>query len=136
MFSHIFAGTAGVAVSTTGCGEHLVRTFLAKEIGSSLSQDGDAAQALRDVMKVKFDDSEFLVSVREKLGGAICLRHDGDSGRTDFLWTHTTASMGLAFQTTRCQQPTVRMSRLPNGCKPGPGATHTLVERVVFDKVE
>ena len=34
-------------------------------------------------------------------------------GRGDFLWTHTTASMGIAYMTTSDAKATTVMSRLP-----------------------
>ena len=122
-------------MSTTGCGEHLVRTFLARECAQVLadSQDSEddakleegggdggggidgssAIMALKDCMSDRFAESEFLCTVPEKLGGAICLRFDRHSLKGEFLWTHTTSSMGLAFQTTNCAQAVAKMSRLP-----------------------
>ena len=67
-------------------------------------------------MKEKFAESVFLTGVPEKLGGAICLQVDlccvlawshrlylyfqynKSSLSGEFLWTHTTASMGIGFQ--------------------------------------
>ena len=60
------------------------------------------------VMKEKFAESEFLYGVPEKLGGAICMHYEENSGRGEFLWTHTTSSMGIAFQTTADEQATTR----------------------------
>ena len=62
------------AVSTTGCGEHLVRTFLARECGLALSTSDHPLEDLQKVMKEKFAESVFLTGVPEKLGGAICLQ--------------------------------------------------------------
>ena len=62
------------AVSTTGCGEHLVRTFLARECGLALSTSHQPLEDLQKVMKEKFAESVFLTGVPEKLGGAICLQ--------------------------------------------------------------
>lgn len=82
-------------------------------------------------MKEKFAESVFLAGVPEKLGGAICLQVDqtvtvqtnlflipcfqynNDHKRGEFLWTHTTASMGIGFQSTSEDEATVKMSRLP-----------------------
>lgn len=116
--SHCQNGRTGLAVgvSTTGCGEHLVRTFLAKQCAEVLGGTdlgiSDPQLALRDCMVEKFAESEFLNVVPEKLGGAICLQFDPESLRCEFMWTHTTASMGLAFQSTACEKATARMSRL------------------------
>ncbi len=132
-------GPAGVAVgvSTTGCGEHLVRTFLARECANVLARRSDETPplvALRDAMCHKFAESEFLSDVGEKLGGAICLRWDPAEGSGQFLWTHTTHSMGVAFQTTECVEATAKMSRLPkaNGgrLRPNNGSTTILVQSV------
>ena len=59
-------------------------------------------------MKEKFAESEFLYGVPEKLGGAICMHYDEISGKGDFVWTHTTSSMGIAFQTTADERSTTR----------------------------
>ena len=50
--------------------------------------------------------------VPEKLGGAICMHYDEANGRGQFLWTHTTASMGLAYQTTSDATAKTVMSRI------------------------
>jgi len=108
------AGEKGytVGISTTGCGEHLVRTFLARECALELSKSSVPMNALQKVMKEKFAESEFLVSVPEKLGGAICMHYDESSGQGEFLWTHTTSSMGIGFQTMSDAKATTKMSRL------------------------
>lgn len=120
-----------VGISTTGCGEHLVRTFLAKECAQSLRISQKPLNSLQEVMKEKFAESDFLAGVPEKLGGAICMHYDEDHGRGQFLWTHTTASMGLAYQTTADPSATTHMSRINNVPKVGAG-TCILVESVDF----
>lgn len=126
-----------VGVSTTGCGEHLVRTFLAKECAAVLGQSNEVPLvALRDVMKVQFAESEFLRDVSEKLGGAICLYFDPETGRGEFLWTHTTSSMGIAFQTTDEEMSTAKMSRLPQDAAAASNSTTILVESVPFSTLD
>jgi len=120
-----------VGISTTGCGEHLVRTFLAKECAQHLCTSTKPLNSLQEVMKEKFAESDFLVGVPEKLGGAICMHYDEDQGRGQFLWTHTTASMGIAYQTTADVSATTNMSRINNVPKAG-GGTCILVESVDF----
>lgn len=117
------------AVSTTGCGEHLVRTFLARECGLALSTSHQPLEDLQKVMKEKFAESVFLTGVPEKLGGAICLQYNKNSLQGEFLWTHTTASMGIGFQSASEEEATVKMSRLPVTAKQG---TTILVEAVPF----
>ena len=101
-----------VGISTTGCGEHLVRTFLAKECGQNLSSSTSPLDDLQMVMKEKFAESEFLSGVPEKLGGAIAMHYDNTNAKGSFLWTHTTASMGVAYQTTADDAATTVMSRI------------------------
>lgn len=122
-------GSRATAVSTTGCGEHLVRTFLAKECGEALAQTAVPLQELQRVMKERFAESEFLAGVPEKLGGAICMQYNKEVGHGEFLWTHTTASMGIGFQSTSEEDATVKMSRLPPSSQQG---TTILVEAVPF----
>jgi hypothetical protein len=43
-------------------------------------------------------ESAFLSGLPEKLGGAICMQYNRERGEGHFLWTHTTASMGIGFQ--------------------------------------
>ena len=76
----------------------MVRTFLARECGEALAASNQPLQELQRVMKERFAESEFLAGVPEKLGGAICMQYDKESCQGEFLWTHTTASMGIGFQ--------------------------------------
>ena len=75
-----------VGISTTGCGEHLVRTFLARECATEMGNSKVPLTALERTMKEKFAESEFLASVPEKLGGAICMHYDSKMERGEFLW--------------------------------------------------
>ncbi|XP_062320334.1 threonine aspartase 1 isoform X1 [Osmerus eperlanus] len=61
------------AVSTSGCGEHLIRTMLARECSSAMQAD-DAHQALLGAMQNKFISSPFLANEDCVLGGVIVLR--------------------------------------------------------------
>jgi taspase (threonine aspartase 1) len=121
-----------VGVSTTGCGEHLVRTFLARECAQHLTVSRLPLNALQTVMKEKFAESDFLAGVPEKLGGAICMHYDEVHGRGQFLWTHTTASMGIAYQTTSDEAATTVMSRIKEHPPPNSSGTCILVEAVPF----
>ena len=49
-----------VGISTTGCGEHLVRTILARECAQHLRTSRRPINALQQVMKEKFVESDFL----------------------------------------------------------------------------
>ncbi|XP_040981441.1 threonine aspartase 1 isoform X3 [Aquila chrysaetos chrysaetos] len=111
------------AVSTSGCGEHLVRTILARECSCAL-QTEDAHQALLETMQNKFIEiitasfccptagSPFLANEDGVLGGVIVLRScrcsaDPESSQekptllVEFLWSHTTESMCVGYMSAQ-----------------------------------
>ncbi|XP_078412591.1 threonine aspartase 1 isoform X3 [Cetorhinus maximus] len=99
------------AVSTSGCGEHLVRTMLARECSVALQAE-DAHQALLETMQKKFVRSPFLAREDSVLGGVIVLRccrcslESESSLNTqallvEFLWSHTTESMCVGYMSTQ-----------------------------------
>ncbi|XP_049328432.1 threonine aspartase 1 isoform X2 [Astyanax mexicanus] len=115
------------AVSTSGCGEHLIRTMLARECSSAV-QTEDAHQALLEAMQNKFIGSPFLVNEDGVLGGVIvlkCCKH-GDEQSTDdfqdlleFLWSHTTESMCVGYMSAHDSKAKTHISRLPPGAVAG-----------------
>uniref|UniRef100_A0A8C6I225 Threonine aspartase 1 n=1 Tax=Mus spicilegus TaxID=10103 RepID=A0A8C6I225_MUSSI len=99
------------AVSTSGCGEHLVRTILARECSHALQAE-DAHQALLETMQNKFISSPFLACEDGVLGGVIVLRScrcssESDSSQdkqtllVEFLWSHTTESMCVGYMSAQ-----------------------------------
>ncbi|XP_052276360.1 threonine aspartase 1-like isoform X2 [Dreissena polymorpha] len=81
----------GVAVATTGTGEHLMRTLLAKECAEVLQTAEWPEQGLTDLMKNKFLGSRMLECYSEKYGGFLALSVQRQS--TDLHWSHSTKSM-------------------------------------------
>ncbi|XP_032882167.1 threonine aspartase 1 isoform X2 [Amblyraja radiata] len=117
------------AVSTSGCGEHLVRTMLARECSVAL-QSEDAHQALLETMQKKFVRSPFLACEDSVLGGVIVLRccrcsMDSESALNtpallvEFLWSHTTESMCVGYMSTQDGKAKTHISRLPPGAVAG-----------------
>ncbi|XP_058881439.1 threonine aspartase 1 isoform X3 [Acipenser ruthenus] len=80
------------AVSTSGCGEHLVRTMLARECSIAL-QSEDAHHALLETMQNKFI--------------------------MEFLWSHTTESMCVGYMSAQDGKAKTHISRLPPGAVAG-----------------
>ncbi|XP_028611012.1 threonine aspartase 1 isoform X3 [Grammomys surdaster] len=80
------------AVSTSGCGEHLVRTILARECSRALQAE-DAHQALLETMQNKFI--------------------------MEFLWSHTTESMCVGYMSAQDGKAKTHISRLPPGAVAG-----------------
>ncbi|XP_043399968.1 threonine aspartase 1 isoform X12 [Chelonia mydas] len=98
-------------IMTTSCGEHLVRTILARECSRAL-QTEDAHQALLETMQNKFISSPFLANEDGVLGGVIVLRSCRCSAEPDslqekqtllveFLWSHTTESMCVGYMSAQ-----------------------------------
>uniref|UniRef100_A0A7N8YM26 Threonine aspartase 1 n=1 Tax=Mastacembelus armatus TaxID=205130 RepID=A0A7N8YM26_9TELE len=116
------------AVSTSGCGEHLIRTMLARECSAAM-QSEDAHQALLEAMQNKFISSPFLASEDRVLGGVIVLRccrcveaqpsQNIQGILVEFLWSHTTESMCVGYMSAQDSKAKTHISRLPPGTIPG-----------------
>ncbi|MBN3309228.1 TASP1 aspartase, partial [Amia calva] len=117
------------AVSTSGCGEHLIRTMLARECSTAM-QSEDAHLALLETMQNKFIGSPFLASEDCVLGGVIVLRCcrcavQSDSSQdiqallVEFLWSHTTESMCVGYMSAQDGKAKTHISRLPPGAVAG-----------------
>ncbi|KAK2824113.1 hypothetical protein Q5P01_021288 [Channa striata] len=116
------------AVSTSGCGEHLIRTMLAQECSAAM-QSEDAHQALLEAMQNKFISSPFLASEDRVLGGVIVLRccrcvetqqsQNIQGILVEFLWSHTTESMCVGYMSAQDSKAKTHISRLPPGTIPG-----------------
>uniref|UniRef100_A0A8C4ZRI7 Taspase, threonine aspartase, 1 n=1 Tax=Gadus morhua TaxID=8049 RepID=A0A8C4ZRI7_GADMO len=109
------------AVSTSGCGEHLIRTMLARECSVALQAE-DAHQALLDAMQNQFISSPFLASEDRVLGGVIVLRccrceedppsQDLQASLVEFLWSHSTESMCVGYMSAQDSRAKVTSGRL------------------------
>ncbi|KAM9727470.1 threonine aspartase 1 isoform 1-T3 [Menidia menidia] len=116
------------AVSTSGCGEHLIRTMLARECSAAM-QSEHAHQALLEAMQNKFISSPFLVNEDRVLGGVIVLRccrcvdtqpsQNIQGLLVEFLWSHTTESMCVGYMSAQDSKAKTHISRLPPGTVPG-----------------
>ncbi|XP_069862836.1 threonine aspartase 1 isoform X3 [Dipodomys merriami] len=117
------------ALHLIGCGEHLVRTILARECSHALQAE-DAHQALLETMQNKFISSPFLASEDGVLGGVIVLRScrcstEPDSSQNkqtllvEFLWSHTTESMCVGYMSAQDGKAKTHISRLPPGAVAG-----------------
>ncbi|XP_048392646.1 threonine aspartase 1 isoform X3 [Stegostoma tigrinum] len=113
----------------TSCGEHLVRTMLARECSVALQAE-DAHQALLETMQKKFIRSPFLAHEDSVLGGVIVLRCckcslESESAintqplLVEFLWSHTTESMCVGYMSTQDGKAKTHISRLPPGAVAG-----------------
>ncbi|XP_047517156.1 threonine aspartase 1 [Pieris napi] len=104
--------TPSVASCTSGCGEHLIRTQLAKNTAESLMESSPVI-SLDKCLKEKFLESPFLWDVPERLGGALSLMFNPQIGEGELLWGHTTKTMCVGYMSTQTAKPKCIMSYLP-----------------------
>ncbi|XP_014486523.1 PREDICTED: threonine aspartase 1-like isoform X1 [Dinoponera quadriceps] len=103
-----------IGTSTSGCGEHLVRTSLARTIAEAISEVSCPTTSLHRAMNADFIDSKFLNGLEQKLGGVIAIRYSSQEGLGDFLWSHSTNSMIIGYMNTSENAPVSYMSVLPS----------------------
>lgn len=112
------ANQVGVACCTSGCGEHLIKSTLAKEC-ANLALTRDAVTAVQEGLSDIFLGSPFLSSVDQKLGGVLLLRVEGGEDindcTVDLVWGHTTESMCIGYMAEQDKKSKVRLSRLQKG---------------------
>ncbi|XP_071080218.1 threonine aspartase 1-like [Haliotis cracherodii] len=114
--------TPGVAVVSSGGGEHLIKTFLAKTCADRVQKEPNASLAVSSAFKDNFLESEFLSHVEDKHGGVLVLKHlmeDDGYREAEVLWAHTTDSMCVGYMLETHSKPTTFISRLPAASLPG-----------------
>ena len=104
--------SSGVAVTTSGCGEQLMMTTLAKTIGEAILREEDCSPAfcLKECMTELFINSEMLTSDAHEIMGGVLLAYYHDRS-VDFNLAFTTDSMAVGFMGTNQDRATVRVSR-------------------------
>lgn len=104
------SSSGGVAVSTSGCGEQLIQTTLAKKLGQTILERGDPAFHLKELMCNEFIHSEMLSDdVYDRMGGVLVAYYSEDSIHFDMAFT--TDSMVVGFMSTNHEKAIVRVSR-------------------------
>lgn len=96
-----------IATCTTGNGEYLMKTFLAREIVTDLQKAQCPIVSLHQTFKTDFLDSPFLKHLDEIYGGALTLVYDSDTGDGEVLWSHTTQSFCIGHMSTKQKSPKV-----------------------------
>ena len=103
---------AGVAVSTTGRGEQLVKTLFAKELSEAALNSNNLTLAVSKTFNDKFLNSRFLARDLTKQGGALVLYFKEGVG--ELTWAHTTSSMCVGYLRVKDDsKPVSVISRLP-----------------------
>ncbi|XP_066956202.1 threonine aspartase 1 [Macrobrachium rosenbergii] len=100
-----------IGVSTTGCGEHLIRTMFAR-LCARAAISPSMGRSIVDAVTTHFLESEFLEGVHPRMAGALILRHDPQGSVSDLYWLHTTRTMGVCYMTTNDRKPKAQFSEL------------------------
>lgn len=95
------------ATCTTGNGEYLMKTLLAREIVGGLFVDACPILSLHKTFKKNFLESPFLANLGEVYGGALSLIYDQTTGDGEVIWSHTTKSFCIGHMTTSQKTPRV-----------------------------
>ncbi|XP_045449709.1 threonine aspartase 1 [Melitaea cinxia] len=101
-----------IASCTSGCGEHLIRTQLAKNSAESLLESSPVI-GLDKCLKEKFLESPFLWDIPERLSGTLALIFNPQNGDGELLWGHTTKTMCIGYMSTETAKPKCIISYLP-----------------------
>lgn len=96
-----------VATCTTGNGEYLMRTFLAKEICTDLFTAECPVTSLYNTLKNKFLQSPFLSPTMELYAGALSLIYHPKAKTGEILWSHTTKSLCIGYMSSQQKTPKV-----------------------------
>ncbi|KAF9435858.1 taspase, threonine aspartase, 1 [Entomortierella beljakovae] len=106
----------GFACSMTGAGEQIAKTLLARTCMEILVHEEDTSVAAGLVMD-RFVKSPLLRSYVDRHAGFIAVKvhpkesDDAKPPRAEFVFSHTTQTMGLAFMSTLDRKPMVTLSQ-------------------------
>lgn len=101
------SGNRSAATCTTGNGEYLMKTLLAREIVDGLLTDPCSITSMHKTFNDKFLKSPFLRNLNEIYGGALSVIYDGETGDGELLWSHTTQSFCIGHMSTQQKAPKV-----------------------------
>ncbi|KAF7731574.1 taspase, threonine aspartase, 1 [Apophysomyces ossiformis] len=101
---------SGVACSTSGTGEQIMRTMLTSRCVQNLVQESDMQQAITRTIRKEFLASPYLQMYDDKSVGIIALRMDS-AQRIEFWYAHVTESMGIGYMSGSSKRPKTFISR-------------------------
>lgn len=107
------------SVCTTGNGEYLMKTLLAREIAVDLLNCDCPTTKLNQVFNDKFLNSPMLPQGQEYYGGCLAIDYNSDTNRGDLLWAHTTKMICLGYKTSKQKTAKFITSTLPDQTQAG-----------------
>lgn len=116
-------------VCTTGNGEYLMKTLLAREICMDLLNCDCPTTKLNQVFNDKFLKSPLLPKDQEYYGGCLVIDYNSETNRGDLLWAHTTKMICLGYKSSKQKTTRFIASTLPDPTQAG---TKVIVSGVPF----
>ncbi|KAG2231302.1 hypothetical protein INT48_006413 [Thamnidium elegans] len=103
----------GVACSTTGTGEQIMRTMFTYKCADRISKQQDIQTSIHDALTKDFLESPLLDMYDIKSVGTIALRSQksSHSTRIEFWYGHITEDMGIGYMTGTSKKPKTFVSR-------------------------
>ncbi|XP_034107926.1 threonine aspartase 1 [Drosophila albomicans] len=108
-----------IATCTTGNGEYLMKTLLAREICYGAFDSDCAVTSLHKTFKQKFLDSPLLPQQQDLYAGALTLLYYPKQSSGEVMWSHTTQSFCVGYMATTQKVPKFVHSPLPTYSVPG-----------------
>lgn len=112
-------GKQSTCVCTTGNGEYLMKTLLAREISMDLYNCDCPTTKLNQVFNEKFLKSPLLPLNQESYGGCLVIDYNSDNNRGEILWAHTTKMLCLGYKSSKQKTAKFIASSLPDPSQAG-----------------
>jgi taspase, threonine aspartase, 1 len=112
-------GSQSTGTCTTGNGEYLMKTLLAREICVDLLNTVCPTTKLAQVFNEKFLKSPLLPPSQEYYGGCLVIDYDSETNRGELLWSHTTKMLCLGYKSSKMKNPKFLASSLPDASQAG-----------------
>lgn len=112
-------GAQSTACCTTGNGEYLMKTLLAREICVDLLNCFCPTTKITQVFNEKFLKSPLLPRTQEYYGGCLVIDYNTETNRGELLWAHTTKMLCLGYKSSKMKNPKFIASSLPDPTQAG-----------------
>jgi taspase, threonine aspartase, 1 len=115
------SGNQSTGCVTTGNGEYLIKTLLAREICTNLVDSQCPTTKLNQILNEKFLKSPLLPQNNdlEYYAGALVIDYNSETKRGELLWAHTTKMLCLGYKSSSSKSAKFVSSSLPDQSQAG-----------------